>query len=388
MGRGDSPTSSESNSRSRSGDRDRDRGRTRDKAKKKEKKEGKARRKGPGSPATDSEHEQKRTPDGGVGGGEASGASCGIVALPRAENAVLSVDFINSLANSINDLTTAMKDVQVGMRTMQQESREQRGQIAVILGEIQGMKVSIAQNNTQYKNDMDKLNAEINEKIAKLKASAPPLAPAPSTASASTGPSAAASPPAVPGSGGARPTRIWIKGFRETLTSKYLVNFANKVLANLPVDLQAGAKAGAPGFGAVVYVDFPPGTEMGRVKKAMTDQNLEHTDDKGEKHKLRTAPDVPLGVRHRGRVLGELWKLLEPHLARHLEGQEFKLGNSNGKLFLIQSDRPLELFRTTSDSTSLQVHPNSANLAKISVDSALASTWVESASRAALREAR
>jgi hypothetical protein len=80
--------------------------------------------------------------------------------------------------------------------------------------------------------------------------------------------------------------------------------------------------------------------------------------------------------------------LLEPHLARQLQGQEFKLGNSNCRVFLIQGDRPTELFRTTSEGSSLQVLPKNTNLTKLSVEATLANAWVDSASRAALREAR
>jgi hypothetical protein len=239
-----------------------------------------------------------------------------------------------------------------------------------------------------FEADMAEMNKDINTKLAEMakKFEAPPTYAAVASASSAAAPPTSSLP--APAGGGARPTRIWIKGFKETLTSKYLVNYANTVLSKLPADLKDKAKAGAPGFGAVVYMDFPLGTDMGRVRRAIADMNLTHEDEQKNVHKLRAAPDVPLAIRHRGRLLGELWKLVEPHLLQHFKSKDFKLGNSNGKLFLIDGDRPTELFRTSMEGNNLQVLPHEANLLKFSVQPAQAGAWIDSASRAAYREVK
>jgi hypothetical protein len=283
-----------------------------------------------------------------------------------------------------------MKELQVGMHEMQKESREQRGHIATIIGEMQSLRTTVETSNQNYRKDMDKLNDEINAKIAKLKEASACL---PSTSAASSshdaGPPVAVAPPAPAGPtlpGGAhRPTRIWIKGFKETLTSKYLVNFGNDVIKKLPAALRADARAGAPGFGAVLHLTFPAGTNMAEVKKAIGDLKLVHEDEAKQKHPLRTAPDVPLSERHRGRVLGELWKFLQPHLDARGECEGYRLGNSNGRLFYIMGERPLELFAATTTDKDLNITPNEKNLAKIGVTAAQAHEWVVASSKAAAR---
>jgi hypothetical protein len=152
------------------------------------------------------------------------------------------------------------------------------------------------------------------------------------------------------------------------------VNFADTILEKLPVELRRDAKAGAPGFGAVVYLDFPPGTNMGRVKTEITKLHLKHTDADNEQHSLRTAPDVPVSVRHRGRALGALWKLVQPHLDSLTDMQDYKLGNSNGKLFVIQGDRPAKLFATVTDDAGLHLVPNDKSMEKFKIPAALASS--------------
>jgi hypothetical protein len=317
-------------------------------------------------------------------------ASAGTVALLPTDNTVLSLDFVNSLANSINDLTSAMKEVQVGMKAMQKDSQDQRSQIAVILGELQGMKATIAQNNAQHKDEMDKMNEDINTKIAQLRAAAPPIAvPVPGRASSSAGLAApaASSGPLAPGT--RRPTRLWLKGFKEVLTSRFLVDFAIAAVARLAPDLRTGAKPGAPGFGAVCYIDYPANTHMKPIRDAMVDLQLTHSDMEGNSHKIRISLDQSLEVRHKGRTLGELWKLVEPHLTglpAEVRPKEYKLGNSNGKLFLIIGSRPLELFATHLDEQgTLHTTPNDKNLATIQVKEELAQAWITAAARSALR---
>jgi hypothetical protein len=329
--------------------------------------------------------------------GEAShgtGSAAPLAVALRTDNSVLTVDFVNSLAGSINALTRSVQDIHLGMQVMQKESKEQRGQISAILGELHGLNTKIEATNSKYQSDMDTLNKEIEQKLAMLKAGPGlPSRPASSAAAAS---SAASSGPPVPvaslggpPSGGHRPTRIWIKGFKETLTTKFLNDFARKAVDRLPPELRAGARTGAPGFGPAVYIDYPITTKVAPIKDALNSLKLTHTDEKGEMHTLRISSDLPLAVRHKGRVLGELWKLVEPYLdglPAAVKPKDFKLGNSNGKLFLVLEHRPVELFATSvDDSGTLHITPNLANLNKYQINEGLAQSWASSASRSAAR---
>jgi hypothetical protein len=382
---------SSSNSRSRSSERGRHQ--TKEKKSKKEKKDARRRRRerGPGTPNTASDEER----GGGAAASAVAAAAPGAALALPTDNSVLSIDFVNSLANSINDLTRTMKDVQLGMQAMQRESQEQRGQIAAIVGELQSMRTMIQTNNTKYETEMATLNDDINTKLEQMKAASARLgaatAPPPSASSSSSAAAQAASASSggPPAPGIHRPTRIWLKGFKETLTTKFLNEYARKALDRISPDLRGGAKPGAPGFGPVVYIDYPPGTLMAPIKAALLDLDLKHTDDAGQEHSIRVTSDQPLAVRHKGRVLGELWKLVEPYLnglPTATRPKNFRLGNSNGKLFLVLDHRPLELFATTFDDFgTMHVTPNMANLGKYKVDDAMAQSWATAASRSAAR---
>jgi hypothetical protein len=354
-----------------------------DKAGKKDRREARKREageRGPHSPDPDSSESQ----DPGT-------ASAHQLAIPAGDQ-VLSVDFVNTLASNISELMISVRDLHTGMKEVQKEQREQRGHISGILTEMQAMKSSIAENNEQHKQDMEALNKEVESKLASLRASTTPTMP-PSTASASSASSGPLGPPAASPSSaevsGHRPTRIWIKGFKEVLTTKYLNDFAQKAVAQLPPALQEGAKSGAPGFGSAVYVDYPSSTRVAPIRTALQALNLKHVDADGKEHLLRIHPDIPLAVRHKGRVLGELWKMLEPHLGNlgpDIRPKNFKLGNSNGKLFLILDHRPLELFATQVDGQgTLHVTPHTVHLKKYEVDEAMAQAWIASACRLASR---
>jgi hypothetical protein len=377
-----------SNSRSRSSERGRAQPEKKGKKEKKDKKKKDRRTRGSGSPKSATDEETH-------GGSGAAGSTLGnVLALPT-DNTVLTADFVNSMASSINDLTRTMKEVQIGMQSMQRASQEQRSQISVILSELQGMKVAIQTNNTRYETEMAALNDDIKAKIEKLQSTSARAAtstPSPSTAASSSSAASQAAPAASGGPlapGARRPTRLWIKGFKEVLTSRFLVDFANAALARIPTDLRAGAKAGAPGFGAVVYIDFPANTVMKPIKDALIDLKLTHTDMEKTKHELRISFDQTLDARHKGRVLGELWKLVEPYLAALPAASrptDYKLGNSSGKLFLVIGNRPVELFATSQDDQgNMTVTSNDANLAKYQVSDAMARAWSASAVRNAVR---
>jgi hypothetical protein len=312
------------------------------------------------------------------------------LALP-AEDSVLTADFVNNLATNIGELMISVRDLAKGMKEVQQEQKDQRSHIAGILTEMQTMRADISAGNERHQKEMAELNSEIEAKLASLRAA--PTTPKPPLTSASSSSYGPGGPPAAPppssGAGGFRPTRIWLKGFKEVLTTKFLNDFAKKAVARLPPDMQVGAKTGAPGFGAAVYIDYPSTTRVAPIRLALQEMDLKHTDEQGVEQSLRVHPDIPLAIRHRGRVLGELWKFAEPHMenldSKH-RPKEIKLGNSNGRLFLILSHRPVELFATkTDDQGTLHVVPNLANLHKYKVDEAMAQSWVTSACASASR---
>jgi hypothetical protein len=315
------------------------------------------------------------------------------LALPD-NNTTIDPALINSLCRAINTMTSSMSKVEKGLEQVQTELRQQKSQVAAVVSTVEKIAANTNERIMQFETDMKAANIDIDARIAKLVASTSTPRPdsyasaAASGAASSAGPARAAAmggPPA----GGHRPTRLWIKGFKETLTTKFLNEYARKAVGRLPPDLRSGAKSGAPGFGTAVYIDYPLGTPMAPIKAALLDLALKHTDDAGEEHSLRITPDQPLAVRHKGRVLGELWKLVEPYLTglpAASRPKDFKLGNSNGKLFLVLDHRPLELFATSFDDLgNMNVTPNLANLGKYQIDDTMAQSWAAAASRSAAR---
>jgi hypothetical protein len=134
------------------------------------------------------------------------------------------------------------------------------------------------------------------------------------------------------------------------------------------------------------------GTVMLPIKDGLSDLMLEHSDSEGNRHRIRISMDQSLEARHKGRVLGELWKLVEPHLSElpaDVRPCNFKLGNSTGKLFVVVDNRPTELFATKLDDFgNLEVTPHERNLLKYTVSAETAASWAASASRSALRAGR
>jgi hypothetical protein len=321
------------------------------------------------------------------------------IALPD-NNTTVNADLVNTLCRAINTMTTSMAKVELGLEKVQTELRQQKTHMEAVVTQVEQIAASTESRMKKFDDDMKAKNDDIDARLAKLAASTgstyPKAGSAPTYA-------AAAAPSGASGSGGPaptaptgnahlgvhRPTRIWIKGFKETLTTKYLNEIAKKAVDRLPPELRTGAKTGAPGFGTAVYIDYPVTTRVAPIKAALADLDLKHTDESGTEHSLRITSDIPLAIRHKGRVLGELWKTVEPHLAdlpAAVKPKDFKLGNSNGKLFLIIDHRPLELFATSLDDLgSLHVAPHTTNLKKYQIDDAMAQAWIASACRTATR---
>jgi hypothetical protein len=78
-------------------------------------------------------------------------------------------------------------------------------------------------------------------------------------------------------------------------------------------------------------------------------------------------------------------KFLQPHVDVRDECEGYRLGNSNGRLFYIFGERPLELFAATMTDKDLTITPNEKNLAKLGVSAAQAHAWVVAASKAFAR---
>jgi hypothetical protein len=138
-----------------------------------------------------------------------------------------------------------------------------------------------------------------------------------------------------------------------------------------------------------VYIDFPVDARIATIKEALNTLKLKHTDEAGQEHLLRISSDLPLAVRHKARVLGELWKLVEAYvsgLPAAKQPKDFKLGNSNGKLFLIQGHRPLALFELSfDDHSNMHINPHLTNLSKLQISDDMARSWAASAVRSVAR---
>jgi hypothetical protein len=242
---------------------------------------------------------------------------------------------------------------------------------------------------------MADLNKDIKDKLKQMKASSAPRYASVSPPSASsTGSAAAQAAPSTRGGPLAarpdhRPSRLWLKGFAETLTTKALCHYADAAVARLPVDLRSGAKAGAPGFGAVVYIDFPPTAAIATIKQHLNDFKLKHTQENGYIKDIRVTNDMPIPVRYKAKVLGELWQKVKAHLST-LSAEErpdpIQLSNNNGKLYLVIGTRPQELFASIVDPQGhMQVQAKNSTLMKYKVTNDMAEAWIADAIAAAAR---
>jgi hypothetical protein len=104
-----------------------------------------------------------------------------------------------------------------------------------------------------------------------------------------------------------------------------------------------------------------------QLRQQFAELQLQHKDSGGNLRDVCTARDVALAVRHKGRVLGELWEFVLAHLNNWpppKKPQNLQLGSSNGRPFLMMSIRPIELCSTSiDDSNNLCVFPTEGNLA-------------------------
>jgi hypothetical protein len=307
--------------------------------------------------------------------------------------------------------TTAMtiEDLASLMATQQLKATQQ---YAHFMGVVQSEFLQMNLRNAQVDRRFDLLEARINGLE-----SFPPEVPFPAAAprpapwtradiSTSSSCSAAAAPaaPAAPGptikvntaptppsskaAAGTTQNRLWIKGFGTTQTTKTMASYAKLYLDRVPDLIRNKAVIRGVGFGVSTSIVFPTKDDADEAHRFMQEHHEDfYNKDTAETLPLRAVKDKPLFVRSRDRVLGGLWQKVNSHLLNTKQFAEFKLGQSNGKLFLIVEEVPKELFRITTikvDSDArYEVSPNSSNLLKIGIQSTTASAWAEAAAEGA-----
>jgi hypothetical protein len=283
------------------------------------------------------------------------------------------------------------------MSEIRKEAREQRSQIKTVVEEMQRMSIDTAEQNRNFKKDMKDLNKDINDKLAMLKkrTDALPAAGAPSAATYSAAAASDLPRPwsegpllAAPTRGpGEHPYRLWLKGFRDTLTTKQLVHFATtQVLTKLPPTLQAGAVARAPGFGAAVYIDFAATTDMKDAKNQVNAMKLTYTNSENNTVDIRASGDISLKVRYKNKFVGEVWSRLRKHLEEQPNFGPFQIAQSSGKMFVLKNEKPTEVFKVVYDEKgAMTLEPKTANLVTMGVDDQLAAKWISLAADAAAR---
>ena len=305
---------------------------------------------------------------------------------------------MDQILSSLNALTVNVQTLNDGMTHLRKDMDSQRSQVDRVLEHVHKLEAKTTKDFQDYKDSAEKANEAINKKIASMEQRL--QGGRPSSAGASGSAAAAASPtppptstaPAARQPGDRVPGRVWIKGFREVLTTKQQVEFIKKeVLPKLPTDLREGARAGTPGFGSACYVDLSNDKSAGRARELLSDAALTWETFREGTVALRVSGDQAIAVRHRGLFLGELWGRTKEHLIintakLHLKPEEIKLGQSRGRLYFIWQGPPRELFATASpDSTGLECTANYPVLADLLVDQALADSWVSAARAAASR---
>ena len=295
---------------------------------------------------------------------------------------------MQQILTSLNALTVNVQTLSDGMSHLRQDMDSQRGQLDRVLEHVNKLETKTAQDFESYKESAEQANEAINKKIAdmekNLKHNQPTSARASgSAAAAGSGP---ASPAAAPRPADHKPLRLWLRGFGETLTTRFLVNFAKEAIAGMPPNMQESVRVGAPGFGAAVFLDCHDERVLHFTKDFLSGKSLKHRDSNGKEQAIRIGRDLSLPIRHRAKVLGELWTSVDQHMKTSLPGDEYKLGTSNGQLFLIRGDRPTQLFRTAVNGKGcLETEINNQGMQKIGASDDIAKAWVAAAERAAAR---
>jgi hypothetical protein len=212
-----------------------------------------------------------------------------------------------------------------------------------------------------------------------------------SSASAA-GPAAAPAAPPAPvrqsPAGANTKHRIWIKGFITTQTSMLMAASARAYLATLSPDLQADGRVQAAGFGVAISLVFTSKAFSDAAFNELREVKLPFINPKtGISEALRVTRDLPFAARSRNRVTGALWTKVNKHLVDG--GHDFKgLAQSNGSLYVIVEESPVELFKVLTvkegETSRFDSTVNFANLPQFGISRELATAWSDEASGAQL----
>jgi hypothetical protein len=139
----------------------------------------------------------------------------------------------------------------------------------------------------------------------------------------------------------------------------------------------------------VAFVDFPANAAIATIKQHLMDMKLQHTTDEGDTKDIRITNDIPIPMRYKSKVLGELWQKVKAHLGTlppDARPDPIQLSNSNGKLYLVLGSRPLELFETSIDiQGNMHVAAKAAHLNRYKITNELTEAWIADAVASAAR---
>ena len=153
----------------------------------------------------------------------------------------------------------------------------------------------------------------------------------------------------------------------------------------LPADFKDEVKYKVRGFGYNFILRFPGRDEAELALKMFERDKPEYTDKMdGKRYPLRFHRDKPRFVRSRDKVVGNLWQPMRKAIIESKKHDEFKLGQSNGTLYVIDDDIPTRLFTISrvdkdDDDEPWQVKPMLENLATYGVDEDTARRLAEAA---------
>ena len=187
---------------------------------------------------------------------------------------------------------------------------------------------------------------------------------------------------------------MWLSGFPNSQASQRLEKWARDACADvLPADSQP-QKVIAKDLANSVALYFKTEDEASDACNALRIKDLQYLRrHNGQDYldEIRARPDRPLEQRVRGRVLGWLWRKVQPFVAN--AGEQAKLGTNGvtGTLFVSNGQTAYGLFtvntitRGQGTKTEIKVVPDLDALEKLGVDAASAGLWSTEAAEAMQR---
>jgi hypothetical protein len=209
-----------------------------------------------------------------------------------------------------------------------------------------------------------------------------------SAAGPAPAPAAAPAPARQSPAGANTKHRIWIKGFITTQTSMLMAASARAYLATLSSDLQADGRVQAAGFGVAISIVFSSKAFSDAAFDELREVKLPFINpETGISEAIRVTRDLPFVARSRNRVTGALWTKVNKHLVDG--GHIFKgLAQSNGSLYVIVKESPVELFKVLTvkegETSRFESTVKYANLPQFGISRELATAWSDEASGAQL----